>query len=145
HTLRNDIYIVSQGVWRFGEKMILLVDFGGQTCHLIGRRLGDHGVEVKIIDPENALSEIEKNKPKGIILSGGPGSVYEENAKSIDKKVFAQHIPILGICYGVQLMAHLLGGEVVGSQKEYGPANLDILSEGIILNGVENNSVVWVS
>ena len=125
--------------------MILIVDFGGQTCHLIGRRLRDHSVEIKIIDPENALAEIKANKPKGIILSGGPGSVYEENAKSIDKKVFEQNIPVLGICYGVQLMAHLLGGKVVGSQKEYGPANLDILNEGIILNGVENNSVAWVS
>ncbi|MBI2039766.1 glutamine-hydrolyzing GMP synthase [Candidatus Microgenomates bacterium] len=125
--------------------MIIIVDFGSQTCHLIGRRLRDHGIAVTIIQPEDALSEIKKFKPKGIILSGGPASVYAKGAPTIDKKIFSLGIPILGICYGWQLTAHLLGGKVVGGHKEYGPANLNIINEGIILQGVENNSIVWVS
>lgn len=125
--------------------MITLVDFGSQTCHLIGRRLKDHGVLVKIVDPEDALLEIEKKKPKGIIFSGGPASVYAKGAPTIDKKIFTLGIPILGICYGWQLTAHILGGKVVSSHKEYGPANLKIINEDILLSGVENNSIVWVS
>lgn len=125
--------------------MIIIVDFGSQTCHLIGRRLRDHGIEVKIIEPEIALSEINKNKPRGIILSGGPASVYEEGAPSIDKKIFDVKLPILGICYGWQLTAHLLGGKVERGMKEYGPANLTIINEDSLLSGVENNSIVWVS
>lgn len=125
--------------------MIIIIDFGGQTCHLIGRRLRDHGVEVNIIQPEGALSEIKKANPKGIILSGGPAGVYERDAPTMDKKILSLGIPILGICYGWQLTAHLLDGKVVASHKEYGPANLKILSEDTILTGVENNSVVWVS
>lgn len=132
--------------------MIILVDFGSQTCHLIGRRLRDHGVDVTIIQPEDALKVIMDSRIRGndggvagIILSGGPASVYADGAPSIDKKIFTLGIPILGICYGWQLTAHLLGGKVVSSHKEYGPANLIIINEGIILSGVENNSIVWVS
>lgn len=125
--------------------MIILVDFGSQTTHLIGRRLRDHGVEVKIIDPEVVLSEIEKEKPKGIILSGGPASVYEKGAPTVDSKIFELGIPILGICYGWQLTAQLLGGKVVSTHKEYGPANLTIINEDSLLFGIENNSIVWVS
>lgn len=125
--------------------MIVIIDFGGQTCHLIGRRLRDHGVEVAIIEPEVALSEVKKRKPKGIILSGGPASVYDQGAPTIDKEIFGLGIPVLGICYGWQITTHLLGGKVVGSNKEYGPANLQINQEGILLNGVENNSIAWVS
>jgi len=103
---------------------IILVDFGSQTCHLIGRRLKDLGIEVIIVDPEDVLSAIKKYQPKGIILSGGPSSVYEKNAPTINKKIFSLNIPILGICYGWQLTAYLLGGKVESGKKEYGPANL---------------------
>ncbi|MDP3974141.1 MAG: glutamine-hydrolyzing GMP synthase [Candidatus Daviesbacteria bacterium] len=132
--------------------MITLVDFGSQTAHLIGRRLRDHGVLVKIVDPEDAVKFIMDSRLRGnddevagIILSGGPASVYSKGAPTIDKKIFSLGIPILGICYGWQLTARLLGGKVVSGHKEYGPANLIIINEGGILSGVENNSVVWVS
>lgn len=125
--------------------MIILVDFGSQTCHLIGRRLRDHGIDVNIVQPEDVLSEIKKGKPKGIILSGGPASVYAKGAPTIDRKIFSLGIPVLGICYGWQITAHLLGGRVISSHKEYGPANLNIINENNLLSGVENNSVVWVS
>ncbi|MBI2334468.1 glutamine-hydrolyzing GMP synthase [Candidatus Daviesbacteria bacterium] len=125
--------------------MIIIIDFGSQTCHLIGRRLREHGVKIKIIQPEDILSQIKTEKPKGIILSGGPASVYSEGAPTIDKKIFSLGFPILGICYGWQLTAHLLGGKVIKGHKEYGPANLSIINENSLLQGVENNSIVWVS
>lgn len=125
--------------------MIVIIDFGSQTAHLIGRRLRDHGIKIAIIEPEDALTEIKKLKPKGIIFSGGPASVYQKGAPTIDKKIFSLNIPILGICYGWQLTAHLLGGEVKGSHKEYGPANLRVEHEAPLLQGIESYSQVWVS
>lgn len=100
--------------------MILIIDFGSQTAHLIGRRLRALGVAVEYSDPEDALPAIKTKKPDGIILSGGPASVYETGAPTIDKQVFSLGIPVLGICYGWQLMANLLGGNVENTEKEYG-------------------------
>lgn len=101
--------------------MILIVDFGSQTAHLIGRRLRQIGVKTEYIHPEDALQAVQKHNPSGIIFSGGPASVYEEGAPTIDKEIFKLGLPILGICYGCQLIAHLLGGKVLPSKKEYGP------------------------
>ena len=101
--------------------MIVIVDFGSQTAHLIGRRLRQLGVTISYVNPEEALSEIKSVKPKGIILSGGPSSVYDDNAPTVSKEIFTLGIPILGICYGWQLTAKLLGGEVKNTTKEYGP------------------------
>ena len=101
--------------------MIYIIDFGSQTTHLIGRRVRDFGVRPEIVLPKEALSLIKKNKPKGIILSGGPSSVYGEKALLVDKKIFSLGIPILGICYGLEVVGHLLGGKVAsGKKKEYG-------------------------
>ncbi len=108
--------------------MILVVDFGSQTAHLIGRRLRELGVEVEYSYPEDSLETAKKQKPSGIILSGGPASVYESGAPMVSKKIFGIDIPILGICYGCQLMTHLLGGEVKAGNKEYGPENLKLKS-----------------
>ncbi len=125
--------------------MIIVIDFGSQTCHLIGRQIKDLGVEVKIIDPETPIKEIKKMQPKGIIFSGGPDSVYGKNAPSIDKKIFILNIPILAICYGWQLIAYLQGGKVISGYKEYGPANLKINIQQPLFNQVESYSKVWVS
>ncbi|OGK20094.1 hypothetical protein A2866_01035 [Candidatus Roizmanbacteria bacterium RIFCSPHIGHO2_01_FULL_39_8] len=125
--------------------MILVVDFGSQTCHLIARRLRDLGVTTKIVDPENILAEIKENKPKGIIFSGGPAFVTRKDSPTITKKVFGLGIPILGICYGWQLTAHLLGGTVEGSRKEYGPANLKINVNNTLFSRVDSYSRVIVS
>src|SRR3989344_8321901 len=100
--------------------MILVVDFGSQTAHLIKRRLTDLGVPAELIQPEDTLSEISNKKNLGIILSGGPASVYEKGAPTLSKKVFNSNIPILGICYGFQLTAKLLGGKVIAGRKLYG-------------------------
>jgi len=124
---------------------IILVDFGSQTCHLIGRRLKDLGIEVIIVDPEDVLSAIKKYQPKGIILSGGPSSVYEKGAPSIDKKIYSLNIPTLGICYGWQLTAHLLGGKVVSGHKEYGPVEFKVNSKTILFDRIPRLSRVWMS
>lgn len=126
--------------------MIIIIDFGSQTTHLISRRLKEIGVQTLIVDPLDTLNKIRKHQPRGIILSGGPSSVYEKNAPSIDKKIFKLKIPILGICYGLQLTANLLGGKVVPGKKEYGPTKLEIKNlEQKITNGLESNFIVWMS
>lgn len=110
--------------------MILIFDFGSQTTHLIARRLRDLGIETKIVDPEIGLKEIKKESPSGIIFSGGPASVYAKNAPTCDPQIFELGLPILGICYGLQLLVHLLGGKVVkGKKREYGPAILKLKNQ----------------
>jgi len=107
--------------------MILVVDFGSQTAHLIQRRVKEIGAESKFVTPDKAIAEIKKNKKiKGIILSGGPSSVYAKNSPTIDPQIFSFGIPVLGICYGFQTMAKLLGGRVIAGRKEYGPATLKL-------------------
>jgi len=126
--------------------MIILVDFGSQTAHLIARRIRDFSIDCSIVDPENILSACKEQMPTGIIFSGGPSSVYDQGAPTIDKKIFHLGIPILGICYGWQLIAHVLGGNVRQGRKEYGPATLTISSECLLFFSVKNrNSTVWMS
>jgi GMP synthase (glutamine-hydrolysing) len=125
--------------------MIYVIDFGGQTAHLISRRLRDLHVSTQFVLPEEAIALIEKKKPQGIILSGGPMSVYEEGAPTIDKKIFNLGIPILGICYGFHLIAYLLGGKVIAGRKEYGPAQFTILKSTKLLSGVIKESIVWMN
>ena len=126
--------------------MIILVDFGGQTAHLISRRIRELGVDCLIVTPEESLEKVKQHKPKGIIFSGGPASVYEKNSPTVDKKIFDLKIPILGICYGEQLIAYILEGNVkAGFKKEFGPAKLLTRKKSKILEGVSNNSTVWMS
>lgn len=101
--------------------MIIIVDFGSQTAHLIGRRLKKLGADVEFTSPDELMEAIHKFNPKGLIFSGGPASVNEKNSPTVDPKVFELNLPILGICYGWQLMAKLLGGKVLSERKEYGP------------------------
>lgn len=127
--------------------MILIIDFGSQTAHLIGRRIRQIGSPVTIIEPEQALKEIQKLKPKGIILSGGPASVYAKGAPTLDKKVLNLGIPVLGICYGQQLIAHLLpGGKTEkGNTREDGPATLVVDKPNKLLEGISPHSRIWMS
>ncbi len=128
------------------SEKILIVDFGSQTTHLIARRLRDIGAQSLIVTPEVAVSFLEKENVAGIILSGGPSSVYEEGAPTIAKEIFAFDVPMLTICYGMQLTSHVLGGKVVSGRKEYGPAVLTIKNEASpILNGLPETSTVWMS
>jgi GMP synthase (glutamine-hydrolysing) len=125
--------------------MILIIDFGSQTANLIGRRLRQIGVAVDYSYPEMATGAIHDKKPKGIIFSGGPSSVYENGAPLVSKKIFSSGIPILGICYGWQLMAYLLGGSVKNTAKEYGMQDLKITRSFGIFSLPKNKFRVIVS
>jgi GMP synthase (glutamine-hydrolysing) len=126
--------------------MILIIDFGSQYTHYIGRRLREIGAEFLITTPEEAWDIINDQQPKGIILSGGPKSVYADNAPTIDKKLFSIDVPILGVCYGMMLMTHLLGGKVVVGRKEYGPAKLDLaITTTPLTQGIPPSFTVWMS
>lgn len=127
--------------------MIVVVDFGSQTAHLIARRIKDFGVPVQIVSPDKIRS-VFLNEPQGIILSGGPSSVYEQGAPAIDPHIFSLGIPILGICYGLQLIAHLGGGKVMPGRKEYGPAKVKLVTrtENLsLLDNVPDEFTVWMS
>ena len=126
--------------------MLLIVDFGSQTAHLIGRRLRQLGVTVEYTSPEDALEYAKKVTPQGIILSGGPSSVYEEGAPTISKELLTRNVPVLGICYGWQLMAKLLGGTVKNTTKEYGPETIEIKqTKGVLKDIPQKNYSVIVS
>ena len=125
---------------------IIILDFGSQYNQLIGRRIREMGVYSEILPFNTPLETILEKQPRGIILSGGPSSVNAENAHLVEKELYEQGIPVLGICYGMQLTAHLLGGKVhKGEKGEYGKAHLEIVKESSLLKGVTNNSIVWMS
>ncbi len=129
--------------------MIILIDFGGQTAHLISRRIKEFGVECKIITPDGSLEKVKQLKPKGIIFSGGPDDVFDKNAPTVEVGMFKLGLPILGICYGHQLIGYLLDGEVVtGAKKEFGPAQLELNEKAKgskLLKGVSLNSAIWMN
>ncbi len=126
--------------------MIYIVDFGSQTCHLIARRLRDVSVVTEIVNPTDVIHAVGKRKPDGIILSGGPSSVYENSAPTVDPKIFSLGIPILGICYGWQLTAKLLGGEVRQGNREYGPTTIEIKKQSVLFGEIPARSfTVWMS
>ncbi|MDW7972861.1 MAG: glutamine-hydrolyzing GMP synthase [Thermodesulfovibrio sp.] len=125
---------------------IVVVDFGSQYTQLIARRIRELKVYSEIIPCNAPFSEIKKRNPSGIILSGGPASVYEEGAPTIDKEIFNLGIPILGICYGMQLIAYLLGGKVSrAEEREYGKAVLHIDDSSDIFADIPSETVVWMS
>jgi GMP synthase (glutamine-hydrolysing) len=123
---------------------ILVIDTGGQYCHLIARRVREAGVHAQICSPEHVLERMRGCK--GLIISGGPKSVYAQDAIHCPREMFDRRIPVLGICYGHQLMAHALGGVIrPGVHREFGEARLKVLGQDTILRGVESNAVVWMS
>lgn len=125
---------------------IIIIDFGSQYNQLIARRIRDFGVYAEILPFNTPLNQILEKKPKGIVLSGGPSSVFATDAALVDKALYEQGIPVLGICYGMQLTAHLLGGKVKKGEKgEYGKADFSILEKCELFEGVPENSVVWMS
>ena len=129
---------------------ILVLDFGGQYCHLIGRRIREEGVYSEIVPHDIKLDEIEKLSKKfnikGIILSGGPASVYDHNAPKMDHRLLTINIPILGLCYGLQLIAKIFQGKVKSAIcKEYGITYVSIDKPTGILEGLKKREKVWMS
>ncbi len=125
---------------------ILIIDFGSQYTQLIARKIRESKVYCEIYPYNSPLSKIKKYNANAIILSGGPSSVYDKNAPIISKDLFKLNVPFLGICYGMQIMAHLLGGEVKPAKnREYGHSKLEILHESSLLNGCGKYSLVWMS
>ena len=121
--------------------MILIIDFGSQYNQLIARRVREHQVYCQIEPPEISIGKIRALRPEGIILSGGPASIYEAHSPRVDKEIFDLGVPVMGICYGLQFMIDALGGEVIRSEKrEYGFAELIVGKAGAILAGVEKRT-----
>jgi len=129
---------------------ILVLDFGGQYCHLIGRRIREHSVYSEIVPPDISPSEVadlsKKFNLKGLILSGGPSSVYEHNAPKLHPNILETNLPILGLCYGHQLLAQLVNGKVEPAAcKEYGPVQINIDKPVGVLEGLSTTEQVWMS
>jgi len=128
------------------DHKILVLDFGSQYTQLIARRIREHRVYSEIYPFNAPLDKIQSFRPHGIVLSGGPSSVYDPGAPLLDARVFALDIPMLGICYGMQLMAHTLGGKVAKAQRrEYGRAELMIDDDADLLAKMPKESIAWMS
>ncbi|MBF0458990.1 MAG: glutamine-hydrolyzing GMP synthase [Nitrospirae bacterium] len=125
---------------------ILVLDFGSQYTQLIARRIRERKVYSEILPYNAPIEKIRAFQAKGIVLSGGPASIYEKDAPIVDKSIFDLGVPILGICYGMQLIVHLSGGEVERApRREYGRAALKIDNAAGLLAGLSDGSIVWMS
>jgi GMP synthase (glutamine-hydrolysing) len=130
----------------YHKEIILILDFGSQYTQLIARKVRELGVYCEIYPYNMNLDTIKSMKPKGIILSGGPKSVSESDAPICDNGIFALNTPILGICYGLQLITKVYNGEVDKSEKrEYGKAHIFIEKSDDLLKGIKDNDIIWMS
>lgn len=128
------------------KELVLVVDFGGQYNQLIARRVRECGVYCEVHPHTLSADEIKEMNPKGVIFTGGPNSVYGEDSPLCDKTLFEAGIPILGICYGSQLMSHMLGGKVATAPvSEYGKTKVDIDVESKLFEGISTSTICWMS
>src|ERR1700722_8471257 len=128
------------------DEIIPILDFGAQYAQLIARRVREKGVFSELVRPDIPASDLKKLNPKGIILSGGPSSVYEPNAPKCDPAIFELGVPILGICYGMQLGAYVLGGQVKAVKaREYGRGKLTVWADDPLVRGLPEETTVWMS
>lgn len=128
------------------RELIVVVDFGGQYNQLIARRVRECNVYCEVYPYNKALDKIKELKPIGIIFTGGPNSVYEENAPKIEKELFGLGIPVLGLCYGMQLMAQMLGGRVSkADSKEFGKTVTELDTASLLFKGLEAETITWMS
>ncbi len=128
------------------RELVLVIDFGGQYNQLVARRVRECNVYCEIYSYKAALEKIKEKNPKGIILTGGPNSVYEEGAPSASKELFNLGIPVLGLCYGAQLMAHVLGGKVErAANREYGKTDITLDDSSDLFKGISTNNTCWMS
>ncbi|RXT05175.1 glutamine-hydrolyzing GMP synthase [Ammoniphilus sp. CFH 90114] len=128
------------------NEIVIVLDFGGQYNQLIARRVRDLGVYSELLPFNTTIEKIQALNPKGIIFSGGPASVYAENSPLVDEKIYDLGIPILGICYGMQMMTHHLKGKVErASKREYGKAAISIANESRFFGELNKEQNVWMS
>ena len=128
------------------KELVVVLDFGGQYNQLIARRVRDLGVYAEVYASSIGLDKIRELNPKGIIFTGGPQSVYKEESQHIDPAIFDMGIPILGICYGAQLIAYELGGVVkTAPVSEYGRTDVVIDRQDSVLSGTSDNTIMWMS
>ena len=125
---------------------VVVIDYGGQYSQLIARRVRDCGVFSELLPHSVALEEIAGRKPRGIILSGGPASVYAQGAPRLDSGLLELGVPVMGICYGMQLLVHELGGRVEEAEVgEFGRSDLHVSHEGVLLRGMPSEQTCWMS
>ena len=116
-------------------EFVAILDFGSQYTQLIARRVREHRVYCEILKCDTSCEELSRHQLKGIILSGGPSGVYEEEAPRCDPGIFDLNVPVLGICYGMQLGCELLGGKVVAANhREYGATEIEVNTEDPLFN-----------
>ena len=128
------------------KELVVVIDFGGQYNQLVARRVREANVYCEIYSYKTELSKIKEMNPKGIILTGGPSSVYEENAATCSEELFKMGIPVLGLCYGAQLMSHVLGGKVEKAEhREYGKTETVFDTSSKLFAGIPEKSIVWMS
>jgi GMP synthase (glutamine-hydrolysing) len=136
----------SSGNQAFVDQSIVILDFGAQYTQLIARRVREQNVFSAVLPCTASLAEIKSYHPVGIVLSGAPWSVYDKDAPPADVHVFHLGLPVLGICYGLQFMVHTLGGRVRPAEKrEYGHAEIDIVSDSVLFQGLAKKLAVWMS
>lgn len=128
------------------QEKIVVLDFGSQYNQLITRRIREFGVFSELLPHTLSAKEIKEMNAVGIIFSGGPNSVYDDNAFKVDEEIFNLGLPILGICYGMQLIAHTLGGKVESANtREYGKAEIEITKDNPLFGDLPKEQVVWMS
>ncbi len=128
------------------NELVLVADFGGQYNQLIARRVRDQHIYCEVVPFGKILEEAKKRNPQGIIFTGGPASVYADGAPSVPEELFELNIPILGICYGMQLTAHVLGGKVESpTYKEYGKVEVTLNKTSALFNGIDEKNTCWMS
>ena len=128
------------------KEAIIILDFGSQYTQLIARRIREFNVYSEVVPPEIDLKSIKEKNPRAIILSGGPSSVFSDDAPDFDKNILNADIPILGICYGLHLLVHHNGGAVNSTGKgEYGFAEVDFTKGNTITEQMSGTSNVWMS
>ena len=130
---------------RAKHQTVLVLDFGGQYNQLIARRVRDEGVYAELIPGDSSIERIRAKEPVGLILTGGPNSVYADGAPRCTPEIFEMGIPVLGICYGMQLMTVMLGGSVRSAQtKEYGKTDVE-LRDCALFDDIDRSTVCWMS
>ncbi|MEC4812458.1 MAG: glutamine-hydrolyzing GMP synthase [Scytonema sp. PMC 1069.18] len=135
-----------ESVGHLNRQMIAILDFGSQYSELIARRIRETQVYSEVLSYRSTIEQLRQLNPKGIILSGGPNSVYDKNAPHCDPEIWNLGIPILGVCYGMQLMVQQMGGEVAKAERgEYGKASLYIDDPTDLLTNVEDGTTMWMS